>query len=188
VPTMSQQGRFGYARHQGFTAVTMPYSDSRVQLLILLPDKVDGLAELEKQVTPESLAACGTAVPQEVILHLPKFKLEPPSLPLSVALQSLGMRSAFDLPPGSANFERMSPGKGDGPLCVSEVFHKTFLALDEQGTEAAAATAVLETTFGVSPIVLTPPIEVRVDHPFLFAIQHRPSGACLFIGRLTEPR
>jgi len=69
---------------------------------------------------------------------------------------------------------------------ISEVFHKTFLMLDEKGTEAAAATAVQFVTKGMHRPVS--PIEVKVDHPFLFAIQHRPSGACLFLGRVTDPR
>ena len=73
-------------------------------------------------------------------------------------------------------------------LCISEVFHKTFLALDEQGTEAAAATAVAMAKMTAIVGAKPKPVEVRVDHPFLFAIQHRPSGACLFLGRITEPR
>ena len=76
----------------------------------------------------------------------------------------------------------------DGYLCISEVFHKTFLALDERGTEAAAATAVAMVNAPAMVGAKPKPVEVRVDHPFLFAIQHRPSGACLFLGRITEPR
>ena len=76
--------------------------------------------------------------------------------------------------------------KPDGYLYISEIFHKTFLALDEKGTEAAAATAV---SMALRAAMQKPePLEVRVDHPFLFAVQHRPSGACLFLGRVTEPR
>jgi serpin B len=81
----------------------------------------------------------------------------------------------------------MAPRKPNDYLYISEVFHKTFLALDEKGTEAAAATAVVmmrATAFIEKP----KPLEVRVDRPFLFAIQHRPSGTCLFLGRVTDPR
>jgi len=81
----------------------------------------------------------------------------------------------------------MAPRKPDDYLYISEVFHKTFLALDEKGTEAAAATAVVMAR-AMAMIQEPQPIEVRVDHPFLFAIQHRPSGACLFLGRVTDPR
>ena len=111
--------------------------------------------------------------------------MEPPLLQLGETLRSLGMTTAFDVPEGTANFDRMATRKPEDNLFISEVFHKTFLTLDEQGTEAAAATAVAVAVAGRS----TPPpsIEVRVDHPFLFAIQHRPSGACLFLGRMTDP-
>ena len=100
------------------------------------------------------------------------------------------MKSAFNEPRGSADFSRIAPRRPDDYLCVSEVFHKTFLSLDEDGTEAAAATAVMAgICIGMEVASEKPkPIEVRVDHPFLFAIQHRPSGACLFLGRVTDPR
>ena len=74
----------------------------------------------------------------------------------------------------------------DDYLYLSEVFHKTFLSLDEKGTEAAAATAALMASSAV--FEKPKPVEVHVDHPFIFAIQHVPSGACLFLGRVTDPR
>jgi serpin B len=82
----------------------------------------------------------------------------------------------------------MAPRKPDEYLYLSEVFHKTWLSLDENGTEAAAATAaVMMKTWGIYR-PLAPLIEVRVDHPFLFAIQDVSTGTCLFLGRLTDPR
>jgi serine protease inhibitor len=96
------------------------------------------------------------------------------------------MRNAFDKPRGSADFDRIAPRRVTDYLYVSEVFHKTFLKLDEKGTEAAAATAA-EMMEGEA-LRSKPPIEVRVDHPFLFAIQHRASATCLFLGRVTDPR
>ena len=81
----------------------------------------------------------------------------------------------------------MAPRRPDDYLYISEVFHKTFLKLDEKGTEAAAATAVATFALGIA-VEKPKPIEVKVDHPFLFAIQHRPSGACLFLGHVTDPR
>jgi len=186
VSTMVRQGRLGYAQHAGFAAVTVPYTDGDLQFLILLPDEKDGLAAMVARLTPEQLADCGRARAQEVILHLPKFKLQPPLFKLGKVLQALGMKSAFDVPRGSADFDRMAPRKPNDYLYISEVFHKTFLDLDEKGTEAAAATAVAMAR--ATAVMMRPPqpIEVRVDHPFLFAIQHRPSGACLFLGRITQ--
>jgi serpin B len=188
VPTMKTQGRLGHRREDGFTAVTVPYAGGGLQLLVLLPDAVDGLAALTAKLTPEMLAEFAQAGGAEVRLHLPKFKLEPPMMPLGQTLQTLGMRTAFDQPERSANFDRMAPRKPDDYLFISEVYHQTFLDLDEKGTEAAAATAVVmmrPTSVQVDP---PQPVEVRVDRPFLFAIQHRSSGACLFLGRVVDPR
>ena len=189
VPTMVQRRHFGYAKRNGYAAVTLPYRDGDLQFVILLPDRREGLADLERTVTPEALAGCAKLPRADVDLHLPKFKLEPAVLALGAALRGLGMTTAFDEPPGSADFDRMAPRRPNDYLYLSEVFHRTWLSLDENGTEAAAATAVVAlTAFAVAHEPPPPPIEVRVDHPFLFAVQHVSSGACLFLGRLTDPR
>jgi serpin B len=188
VPTMVRQSHFGYAQRDGFSVVTIPYSGGEVQFLVLLPDETNGLAALEAKLTPQLLVSCANPGMAEVILDLPKLKLEPPLFRLGKVLQSLGMKSAFDRPRGTANFDRMAPRKPNDYLYISEVFHKTFLTLDEKGTEAAAATAVAMMRATAALREKPKPIEVRVDHPFLFAVQHRPSGACLFLGRITDPR
>src|SRR4029434_8591283 len=123
----------------------------------------------------------------DVFLHLPKFKFEPPTIQLAKQLQALGMKTAFDIPPGSANFDRIAPRRPNDYLAISDVFHKTFIAVDEHGTEAAAATAVVMREL-TALREMTEPIEVKADRPFVYAIQHVPSGACLFIGRVTDPR
>ena len=187
VPTMFRLGQMGYGKRDGYQVINVPYFGNELHLLVLLPDAKDGLAAMEAKLTPEILSGCANPGTAELSLYLPKFKLEPPLFKLGKVLRTLGMANAFDEPKGSANFERMAPRKPDDYLYISEVFHKTFLALDEKGTEAAAATAVAmmrATSFIEGP----KPIEVRVDRPFLFAIQHRPSGACLFVGRVTDPR
>lgn len=186
VSMMQQQGRFGFRRHDGFSAITIPYLGGELQFLILLPDKVDGLADLEAKLTPELLSTAATPGAAEMILQMPKFKLEPPVMPLGQDLQALGMHSAFDQPTGSANFDRMAPRQPNDYLRISEVFHKTFLELDEKGTEAAAATAVAMVR--VTSALPEQPVQVRVDRPFLFALQHRSTAACLFLGRLVDPR
>jgi serpin B len=188
VATMRQQEDFRYDKRDDYAALALPYADGALQFLVLLPDKPGGLDALGKKVTPELLAECARLPVREVILHLPKFKLEPPSVPLSDVLKKLGMRTAFDEPPRSANFDRMAPRKPDDYLYISEVFHQAWMALDEKGTEAAAATAVVMARATSAPIEKPPPVEVRVDRPFLFAIQHVPSGACLFLGRVIDPR
>ena len=103
-------------------------------------------------------------------------------------LQALGMKTAFDLPRGSANFDKIAPRKPNDYLYISNVFHKTFIAVDEKGTEAAAATAVVMMRATGIARPKPEPIAVRVDRPFIYAIQYVPSGVCLFLGRVTDPR
>jgi serine protease inhibitor len=188
VPMMRRQDRqFGYAKQEGFTAVSLPYVGNELQFVVLVPDEVSGLHAFESRLTAEILSQCAKLEPHDVDLSMPKFKFEPPTILLGERLQALGMKSAFDQPRGSANFERIAPRKPNDYLYVSQVFHKTFIAVDEKGTEAAAATAVaMATTSAMAK--KAPPIEVKVDRPFVYAIQHVPSGACLFIGRVTDPR
>jgi serpin B len=186
VLTMKQQCELRYAKGSGFCALALPYRGHGLSFLLFLPDKVDGVASVEAKLTSAQLGGALKWEAREVTLYLPKFKLEPPPFQLSGTLQALGMNSAFNKPPGSANFDRIAPRRPDDYLAIAEVFHKTFLNLDEQGTEAVAATAVHAYTYGIHEP--PKPITVRVDHPFLFAIQHRASGACLFLGRVVDPR
>lgn len=187
VPTMAQRYRFRYAKRRGFTAVGVPYIGGKLQLLVLLPEKIDGLRAMERKLTAKVLAGCATMKDSNVFLHLPKFKFEPPTMQLSEQLQALGMKTAFDVPQGSANFDRMAPRKPDSYLAISKVFHKTFISVDEKGTEAAASTSLSVTVY--SAAVQEPKlIEGKIDRPFVYAIQHVPSGTCLFIGRVTDPR
>ena len=171
--------------------MSLPYLGGELQFLILLPDDPAGVDALAAQITPALLKECATLErpEQQVELFLPKFRLEPATIPLKDELIALGMNTAFDQPRGSANFDRMASRRPDEYLLISEVFHTAFLALDEEGTEAAAATAVVMAVGGGHGPPRGPqPIIVQVDHPFLFAIQHRESGTCLFLGKITDPR
>jgi serpin B len=188
VPMMRKTARFGYAKREGFTTVSLPYVGGDLQFVVLLPDEANGLHALESKLTADVLAACARLEAQDVDLHLPKFKLEPPTIALAENLQALGMKSAFDIPQGSANFDKMAPRKPNDYLYISNVFHKTFIAVDEKGTEAAAATAVVMMRATAMRGPKPPPIEVKIDRPFVYAIQHVPSGVCLFLGRVTDPR
>ncbi len=188
LPMMRKEDqKFGYAKRDGFTAVSIPYSGSELQFVVLVPDEVNGLRALESKLSASMLADCANLEGHDVDLSLPKFKFEPPTIALADKLQALGMKSAFDQPRGGANFDKMAPRKPNDYLYLSQVFHKTFIAVDEKGTEAAAATAAV--MMATSAMVKrSPPIEVKVDRPFVYAIQHVPSGACLFLGRVTAPR
>jgi serpin B len=187
VPMMRKTARFGYAKREGFSAISLPYVGDDLQFIVLLPDEINALRALESKLTADVLAGCTKLEAQDVDLHLPKFKLEPPTIALAEKLQALGMKSAFDIPRGSANFDRMAPRKPNDYLYISNVFHKTFVAVDEKGTEAAAATAVVMMRATAIRGPKPPPIEVKVDRPFVYAIQHVPSDVCLFLGRVTNP-
>jgi serpin B len=188
VPTMSIEKSFGYAKSDGLTIVSLPYQGGGLQFLIILPDDTNGLMKVEGGLTAKQLAGWANLPGREVKLFLPKFKIEPPTLPLGEALQKLGMTSAFDKPRGSANFDLIAPRRPNDYLYISDVFHKTFLSVDEKGTEAAAATAVVMMMALSAHPIPPKPVEVRVDHPFILAIQHRASGACLFLGHVADPR
>ena len=98
------------------------------------------------------------------------------------------VRQAFDEPQGSANFDPISPRTADDYLAVSDVLQSTFIAVDENGTEAAASTALELVSFSASAGPRPKPIEMHVNRPFLFAIQHQSTGACLFLGRVVDPQ
>ena len=190
VPTMHRTASLGYAHENDLTIVTIDYLGDGLQFVIALPDEGAALDAVAAKLTPVHFARWATLADQsrrEVALYLPRFKVEGATIRLGEALRALGVRQAFDVPKGSANFDRIAPRQADDYLAISDVFHQTFIAVDEQGTEAAAATAIGMITLGM---MATPPkpIEVRVDRPFLFAIQHRASGACLFLGRIADPR
>jgi serpin B len=188
VPMMRKTAEFGYNKREGFTSVSLPYTGGDLQFLVLVPDDVNGLRALESNLSRKTLAQCAKLEAQDVDLHLPKFKLEPPSMALAEKFQALGMKSAFDVPRGSANFDKIAPRKPNNYLYISQIFHKTFIDVDEKGTEAAAATAVVMMKATAIAGPKPQPIELKVDRPFIYAIQHVPSGACLFLGRVTDPR
>ncbi len=188
VPTMTKTDDLRYYNGRGFQAVALPYAAGRLHYLLIVPDSVDDLPRIEARLTPQQLLACAKAKPRYVTLHLPKFKIAPPTTDLVDMLKKLGMTAAFDQPHGSANFDAMAPRRPKNYLYISNVLHKTFLSLDEQGTEAAAATAVIMGKTAIAPFVGPKPIVLKADRPFLFAIQHAESGACLFLGRVNDPR
>jgi len=189
VPMMQKRSEhFGYARREGFTLVSLPYAGNDLQFLVLLPDDVNGLHALESKLSSDTLTGCAKLQTRDVDLHLPKFKLEPATMALAEKFEALGMKTAFDKPQGSANFDKMAPRTPKDYLYISQIFHKTFIAVDEKGTEAAAATAVAMMAGTALRSPPPPPIEVKVDRPFVYAIQHVPSGVCLFLGRVTDPR
>jgi serpin B len=189
VPMMRKRNnRFGYAKREGFIVVSLPYAGEELQFVILLPDEINGLRQLESKLSGDVLASCARLEKRDVDLHLPRFKLTPPTITLAKQFEALGMKTAFDQPKGSADFDKMAPRTPKDYLYISQIFHKTFIDVDEKGTEAAAATAVAMLAGTALRPAPPPPIEVKVDRPFVYAIQHVPSGVCLFLGRVTDPK
>ncbi len=175
VPMMHQAGRFNYAEGEGYQAIELPYRDSDAAMLIVLP-QAGQFEQVEKTLSTDLLARITNGLePRSVQLTLPKFSFES-EFQLAKVLIQLGMPDAFD----NADFSGMT-GKRD--LFISEVAHKAFVAVDEEGTEAAAATAVILSKAAVP----FGDIEMKVDRPFLFLIRDNRSGAILFLGRVLNP-
>jgi serpin B len=178
APLMHQTGDFKYLDGGDFQALELPYQGEHLSMVVLLPKKVDGLAALEEKLTATNLADWLRRLQKkEVHVTLPKFKVTK-EFGLNDALKALGMRRAFV--PGGADFTGMS-GSGRR-LFISAVVHKAFVDVNEEGTEAAAATGVVVT---LTSARITPVF--RADHPFVFLIRDNRSGSVLFLGRLTNP-
>ena len=178
VPMMNRTGEYGYAETEDVQALKLPYVGGELSMVILLPTRIDGLAEMEKSLTAEPLARWLSALhEQKVVVLIPRYKLET-GFELSKTLEEMGMTDAFS---GAADFSGMSSRKD---LFISHVIHKAFVEVNEEGTEAAAATGVV-----MRPMMVRrnqPPI-FRADHPFVFLIRQEQSGAILFLGRLSHP-
>jgi serine protease inhibitor len=181
VPTMHQTEHFGYRDTTTYQTLTMPYAGNTKSMTILLPKKRDGLADVVKALKPAELYALArSGARAKVQVSLPKFKFES-QFHLGETLQAMGMKDAFK-GRGVADFSGMT---GTRDLHISKVVHKAFVAVDEEGTEAAAATAVvLEAESVQAP---EPTMVFNADHPFLFVIRDNTTGAILFMGRVVNP-
>ncbi|MGC8816206.1 MAG: serpin family protein [Candidatus Hadarchaeum sp.] len=176
VPMMSwpKSESIRYSKGEGYQAVELPYRDTSVAMLVILPESFE---EFEAGLTVESLREIvGGLERQNVVVRMPKFRFEFP-LDLTNALAGMGMPTAFT---DRADFT----GMADDRLFISKVLHKSFVSVDERGTEAAAATAVIMELTATLP----PPINVSLDHPFIFLIHDTSTGAVLFLGRVLDPR
>ena len=180
VPFMQQSDHFGYGETKDLQLLDLPYAGGEMSMLVLLPKQVDGLGQIENQLTAKKLAVWTADLKQRLVqVFLPKFKLTS-QFELAETLRSMGMELAFS---EQADFSRMSSAE---ELMLSEVIHKAFVDVSEEGTEAAAATAVLAPT--AAPISEPEkPVVFRADHPFVFLIRDNRTQAVLFLGRLVNP-
>jgi serpin B len=177
---MYQQEKFGYTETEDLQALKMPYKGKELSMVVLLPRKVDGMAGLEKSLSSDVLDGWLKRMrfPRKVKVFFPRFKMEY-KMKMNKILKEMGMPEAFSM---KADFSGMT---GSKDLFISGVFHKAFVKVDEKGTEAAAATAVVMT---LKSAAMPRPIPVfKADRPFIFMIRHEKTGMILFMGRVTKP-
>jgi serpin B len=182
TPMMVQSETFRYLDGGLFQMLELPYDRNARAMVVLLPKDVDGLGALESSLNEKNLAAwLGKLANHKVNVELPRFHVEA-SFSLRDMLLALGMKDPFDLE--KADFSGLT---GRREHAISAVLHKAFVDVDEKGTEAAAATAVVMMR---ASAVFRPeePIKFRADHPFLFLIRDQKTGAILFLGRVTNPK
>ncbi len=178
VAMMNQTAEFNYMETESFQALELPYVDDELSMIILLAKEFDGLDEFEKTLAAENLSKWVDQLHnREVRVSVPKFKMTS-QFALASVLKSMGMIDAFS---PNADFSGMN-GRRD--LFISAVIHKAYVDVNEEGTEAAAATAVTMKLTSVGPTRI--PV-FRADHPFLFLIRDNHSGSILFIGRVMNP-
>lgn len=181
VPLMNQQKTFPYHEEEGLQVVELPYAKNELAMVLVLPTKPDGLAKVEETLTAAKVAAWAKGVkPETTRVFLPRFKAEK-AFDLIPPLKALGMTAVF-----GADADLSGMHTGQEKLAVSDVLHKAFVDVNEEGTEAAGATAVV-----VARASAPPPIQPKVfraDRPFLFLIRENATGSVLFLGRYAGPK
>lgn len=179
VPVMERTASYPYAKVDGTQAVDLPYHGASVSMLVVLPPTGE-FESYESDLDTATLARLVDDLEEQTgTVALPRFEVSA-GFGLSPVLAALGMSEAFDA--SAADFSGMvDPAGLDRPLAIDEVYHDTYVSVDEQGTEAAAASALL-----MAELAIVEPFEFVADRPFLFVIRDRPTGAVLFVGRVVD--
>ncbi len=177
---MSREGEYQYSENADFQAISLPYDKSRFSLYIFLPKKEKKLQNLLQKLSPNTwnqwLAQFNN---KKGLLEVPRFKVAY-EVELKKTLQALGMPSAFET--GKANFSQMT----SEPVGVDRVKHKTFIEVNEEGTEAAAITSIRIRATSATP--LAEPFRMVVNRPFFYAIRDNQTKTILFMGTMVEPK
>jgi serpin B len=180
APLMRQSGEFRYFAGDGLQVVTLPYSGYRVDMMIVLPAKADGLPDVEKTITADKFKEwSGKLRKSDGQVLLPRFKMTD-EFDLGNALKEIGMRLPFSK---QADFGAMC----EEPVIIGQVVHKAYVDTNEEGTEAAAATGVKMLPMAAPPQPKQPFV-FRADRPFLFVIRDTGTGTPLFVGRVANPK
>jgi len=173
---MYQKGEFDYTEIKGAQLLELPYMGKQLSMMIILPEKVEGLPEIENRLTEKNLEAWLSRLSQQdVRVYLPKFNLTWGTFDLMRPLQASGIRKAFN---AGADFSGID---GTKSLFIGPVLHKASVEVNEEGTEAAAATAVTNCR------CMSRTFTFKADHPFLFLIRDNVTGSILFLGRVVDP-
>lgn len=183
VPMMHRWDEFRYGAVDDLQILELPYGDGSLSMVVLLPKAIDGLADLEAKLTFQNLQRWMTSVKHEdeVKVYLPKFKMTS-QFQMADTLKAMGMELAFDA--NAADFSGMTGGRD---LFISAVIHKAFVDVNEEGTEAAAATGVVMMPTAAPIEEPKEPPVFRADHPLVFMIRDNRNGAFMFLGRITNP-
>ena len=177
APLMTCKHEFRYAEDAGLQILELPYAGNDLSMIVLLPGEAGGLTKLEESLAVENLDKWTRNMQAtDVEVFLPRFEITFP-FRLDDTLKSMGMLDAFL---DKADFSGMD---GRKELYIGAVLHKAFVVVNEQGTEAAAATALTMQSKGLS----FPSVVFRADHPFVFLIRENNTGSILFFGRVTNP-
>ena len=182
VMMMHSRGDYRYAELPGLQVLELPYEEEELSMLVLLPDDIDALA---KDLTPANLSAWQQKLGMsQVKVFMPKFKLDISLEGIVEILKGMGMQDAFNS--NTADFSRIRDEEKVPGLFIMDIVHKAFVEVNEEGTEAAAATGVVMSTKAAAGP--TPQIPVfRADKPFIYMILHKPSNTLLFLGKLNQP-
>jgi serpin B len=183
IPMMAMTGKMlRYADLDGLDMVEMPYKGGDLSMLILLPDDINGLPKLEAELSSDALAKWRSELKRErVSVAMPKWQATL-KYELIAPMQELGMEDAFSM--SAADFSGMTDSAEGEGLFITGIFHKAFIKVDETGSEAAAATAVV---VGTKSAVIDRAIPFVADRPFVYMIVDNDSGAVLFLGRMADP-
>jgi serpin B len=179
VPFMHRQGSYRYFANADFCALEMPYKGNGISMLLILPQP-GKMSAVETGLASDFLTELSGLLQENLInVSLPKFKFTSSSTSLKDILISLGMTAAFS---DAADFSGID-GRND--LFIQDAIHKAFVAFDERGTEAAAATAIIVSRITAVPV--QPAISFTVDRPFIFLIRDNTTGTVLFMGKVVDP-
>ncbi len=187
APLMHGKETMGYVRTSGYQAIELAYSGDSLAMLVLLPNERNGLQALEESLSTQMLDECVNGMVEcKVKLWLPRFKIRTDVSNLPARLRALGMARVFTRSQADLSGINGHAAPDSRALFLSAVHHIAFVAVDEAGTEAAAATVQTFAVLCLPPRQPQVPI-FRADHPFLFAIRDRRDGTILFLGRLADP-